>query len=394
MESQDPRQLLAQRLRALREDRWPGKKITQPQLAQALGGSKPLSVPLISSWESQTNPRILPLARLEAYAALFASPRSFDGDQPRLLSSQDMSDEERQAMAVLQQELAHLRNDALRATSGPQPELASDIEESLSAGPWRFEDGNRITIVCAQWPQHMLDRMSYTDVEDPDYIELLSYSELDALFELHGHLRAANPANQVSRRIAGKLSPDDYSSHLISLGGIDWNTATSKTLASLPLPVRQIADWKVTGGQYFEVEENGTTVRHHPVLEKVSAAPAGDAAVPAGDPDSTATRGEPERTHVFPELLREDVALFARAVSPFNQKRTVTICSGMYGRGTFGVVRALTDANFRDRNAEYLRSRFSGSEAYCILTRVQIVDGATLTPDWTADGSTLFEWSR
>ena len=64
----------------------------------------------------------------------------------------------------------------------------------------------------------------------------------------------------------------------------------------------------------------------------------------------------------------------------------------MYGRGTYGVVRALTDARFRDRNAEYLRSRFSGREAYCILTRVPIVDGVTLTPDWTAGDSTLFEW--
>ncbi len=79
MESQDPRQKLARRLRALREDRWPGMKITQPQLAQALGGEKPLSVPLISSWESQSNPRIPPLARLDGYAALFATIRSFTG---------------------------------------------------------------------------------------------------------------------------------------------------------------------------------------------------------------------------------------------------------------------------------------------------------------------------
>jgi hypothetical protein len=135
------------------------------------------------------------------------------------------------------------------------------------------------------------------------------------------------------------------------------------------LPVRQVADWNVPGGQYFEVEENGATVQHRPVLEKVD------------DAD-------------HPQELREDVALFARAVSPFNQKRTVTICNGMYGRGTFGAVRALTDALFRDRNAEYLQSRFSGSEAYCILTRVLIVDGATLTPDWTADHYRLFEWSR
>jgi len=370
VDSRDPRRLLAQRLRALREERFPGVKITQPDVAQALGGARPLSVPLISSWESQSNPRIPPLSRLEAYAALFATVRSFEGDKPRLLGPRDMSDEERQEMAKLKQELMGLRNEALRAQADPaKADRASAIEESLSLGPWRFEDGHNVTIVCAQWPEHMLERIPYTDIEDPDYIELLNYSELDALFELHGHLRAANPANQVNRRIAGKLVPDDYSSHLVSLGGTDWNTATSTTLEWLPLPVRQVADWNVPGGQYFEVEENGTTVQHRPVLEKVD------------DAD-------------HPQELREDVALFARAVSPFNQKRTVTICNGMYGRGTFGAVRALTDALFRDRNAEYLQSRFSGSEAYCILTRVLIVDGATLTPDWTADHYRLFEWSR
>jgi hypothetical protein len=96
----------------------------------------------------------------------------------------------------------------------------------------------------------------------------------------------------------------------------------------------------------------------------------------------------------FKGELLEDVALFARAVSPFNRKRTVTICNGMYARGTYGVVRALTDARFRDRNAEYLNSRFGSSETYCLLTRVPIVDGATLTPDWTTGEYTLFEWSE
>jgi hypothetical protein len=34
-----------------------------------------------------------------------------------------------------------------------------------------------------------------TDLDDPHYTELYTYSELDALFELHGHLRAANQVN-------------------------------------------------------------------------------------------------------------------------------------------------------------------------------------------------------
>ena len=91
--------------------------------------------------------------------------------------------------------------------------------------------------------------------------------------------------------------------------------------------------------------------------------------------------------------LREDVALFARAVSPFNQRRFVTICNGMYGRGTYGAVRALTDERFRDRNAEYLRETFGDSDAFCILSRVTVENGRALTPDWTMPETRLFEWS-
>jgi hypothetical protein len=125
----------------------------------------------------------------------------------------------------------------------------------------------------------------------------------------------------------GKMMPDDYSSHLVTLGGIDWNSITSSALDKLELPVRQVADWSAEGGQYFEVEKEGKVVQHRPVFEKN-----GDGVI-----------------------LREDVALFARAVNPFNRKRSITICNGMHARGTYGAVRALTDIRFRDRNAEYLR---------------------------------------
>jgi hypothetical protein len=367
MDSQDPRLVLARRLRALREDHWPGKRITQPQLAQALGG---VSVPLISSWESQTNPRIPPPGRLDAYAALFATVRSFDGSPGRIISQQEMSDQEQQTMSELKRELAQMRSAAMRvgaAGAGGTAAAASvvQITESLNFGPYRYPDGDDITIVCAGWPERMLAQIPYTKIDDPDYIELLTYSELDALFELHGHLRAANPANQVNLRIADRLFRDDYTSHLISLGGIDWNTLTTSALERLQLPVQQVADWGTEGGQYFEAQEAGTMRQYRPVLEK------------AGDQ----------------EVLHEDVALFARAMNPFNRRRTITICNGMYGRGTYGAVRALTDVRFRDPNVEYLRSRFGDSDSYCILTRVPVVNGRTITPDWTIDDYRLFEWA-
>jgi hypothetical protein len=389
VDGQDPRKELARYLRALREEHWPGRKVTQPQLAQALGGDKPLSVPLISSWESQTALRIPPMSRLEGYAAVFATERSFTSGRPRMLAPAEMSDEERQVMAELKQQLGQLRSKALGASSSPTAAVkASEIEESLSSGPWRFDDGNDITIVCAKWPAHMLTNIPYTDVSDPDYIELLTYSELDALFELHGHIRAANPANQVVRRTAAALAADDYSSHLVSLGGVDWNTTTASAMSKLKLPVRQVADWDTDEGQYFEVDDGDTSGRFSAVVDR------GDTRRVRGVTDSSGSAGSPGISGGASKgILREDVALFARAVSPFNRERTVTICNGMYGRGTYGVVRALTDARFRDRNAEYLQNRFGDSKAYCILTRVPIADGVTLTPDWTTGDYTLFEWA-
>jgi hypothetical protein len=356
----DARHVLAARLKELRDQHWPDLRITQPQLAVALGG---LSVPLISSWESLTNPRIPPVHRLEAYARLFATRRSFESDAPRLVERASLTDAERRALNELTSELMRLRGRAMEAASTDVPGVRS-LSESIGSSLWSFNDGGTVTAVCAKVPQDMLDKMPYTDVNEPDFIELLTYSDLDSLFELYGHIRAANPGSHVYRRIANELKDNDYHTHLAVLGGVDWNPLTRTILEKLQLPVRLVADWSTEGAQYFEVEINGETERYRPVL----------------------------RTSGGQEVLEEDVALFARASSPFNRARTVTICFGMYGRGTYGAVRALTDAEFRDRNTDYLSTRFGDCDSYCVLTRVQIVNGATLTPDWSSGEHTLFEW--
>jgi hypothetical protein len=361
---QGPRQKLAQHLRWLREERWPNMKLTQPQLAQALGGEKPLSVPLISSWESPSNPKIPPIPRLEAYATFFATERSVAENPPRTLSPAEMTEPERLAKGELLRELMGLRKEAMRGTEIPAS--PSDDSEALSIGPWRFDDGQPITIVCAQLPPDMLQKMPYTHRDDPDFVELYTYADLDSLFELHGHLRAANPASLVTYRTAERRAADDYTTHLVSLGGVDWNRATVSLLDELQLPVRQVARDSPEEVAYFEVEDDGHTVRHQPRLDTVQGR----------------------------EILREDVALFARAVNPYNRRRTVSICNGMYSSGCYGTVRALTDARFRDRNAAYLQERFADSDSFCILSRVRVEAGAALTPDWTVPENRLFEWSR
>ncbi len=170
MDSRDPRQILARYLRLLREERWPKMKITQPQLAQALGGKRPLSVPLISSWESTNNPKIPPIPRLEAYATFFATERSVAQSPPRMLSAAEMTGPEQRARDELLGELMSLRKDALRATGTPSP---SDDFEAFSIGPWRFDDGKPITIVCAQLPEELWATMPYADRSRPQLRQAL-----------------------------------------------------------------------------------------------------------------------------------------------------------------------------------------------------------------------------
>lgn len=347
--AEDPALSLARRLRALRKQGWPGLRITQEQLAQALG----VSVPLISSWERPRDPVIPPLQRLEAYATFFATPRSVEQIPYGLID--DPTDEELLKRDELLRELSGLRDKAT-GDAAPDSPFADDL--------WRFTPDQDITIVCSELPSERLKKLPHTSPEDPDYVELYRYSDLDALLELFGHVRVVNPNSNVHIRGASSLETDEYTSHLVLLGGVDWNEVTRDMLSRVELPVRQSDRPEVSATGGFEVTVNGKQRRFVPRLRKSGGT----------------------------EVLIEDVAHFYRAPNPFNAKRTVTICNGMYLRGTLGAVRTLTDARFRDRNTDYVRTRFAGQEEFSIISRVLVVKGKVVTPDWTNPDFRLHEW--
>jgi transcriptional regulator with XRE-family HTH domain len=357
-----PRRItLARRLRELRSHHWPDLPITQAQLSEALG----VSVPLISSWESTRMSSVPPARRLETYAAFFATRRSIANGQARVLPLSEMTPEEADAHGTLLAELIRLRREALRlqtsvGSGGPMPAQVSSYE-----GPWQFGDGEPITIICSRVPEEDRAKIPYASPLMPDYIDLYRFSDLDSLFELHGHLRAANPGSLVTLLSAEDLRSDDLTTHLVLLGGVDYNEFTASMLRLIKLPVRQVAEWDREDGVYFEVLGDDDTGRHRPVVK--------------GTGDSL--------------RLLEDVAFFYRGVNPNNVERTLTMCNGMYARGVYGVVRALTDERFRRRNATYLRERFGDAKSYGILTRIRIEGTVVVTPDWTLDSTRLHEWS-
>ncbi|HET9142087.1 helix-turn-helix transcriptional regulator [Actinophytocola sp.] len=346
----DPSQSLAERLRRLRRQPLDGRTVTQKELADALQ----VSAPLISSWESPHNSAIPSEDRLEAIARFFATERSVSQHPFQLVKESQLKAPERARRDALLHELTQLRDLAVGHTDNA----------SRPAGLWRFPDGHVITIVGSELPERLRRSVPYTDPDDPDHVEMYRYSDLDALVEVHGHIRAVNPTSQVYIRPAPELTPDDYTSHLVVLGGVDWNQATAELLARMELPMRQEGREPESEVGGFEVVDRDERKVFRPKLRKVGAK----------------------------KILVEDVAHFYHGVSPFNVKRTVTICNGMFQRGTYGAVRALTDARFRDRNEGYLQNRFPHRDAFSILFRVLIANGQVVTPDWTVEHSRLHEW--
>lgn len=344
---------LAQRLRHLRQRHWPDVRLTQDALAKALGGEEPLAAATVSSWESPNAPKLPPRDRMIAYARFFATRRSVEG-KPQLVPIGSLTEQERADYQALEAELLDLQDAAGRHSSGEMVAVRRS---------WHFSDKGPATLVCAQLPK--VETGSLANPTDPNYTELLSYADLDALVELHGHIRAENPTMDVFYKAAPNVVPDDLSGHVILLGGIAWNEITKRLSAMTPLPVKQVRDPSLPSGDIFVADENGENQSFLPVW------------------------GDDDRTD-----LVEDVGFLARVPNPLNSSRTLTICNGVHSRGVLGAVRSLTDARLRDSNERYIAANFGGAESFVILMRVPVIEGKAMTPDLSIPDRVLYRWSK
>jgi hypothetical protein len=342
---------LAHRLRDLREQRWPEVRLTQAALAKAFSGEERVSSATVSSWESHTSPKVPPRSRLTAYARFFATRRSVGTDPPRLLPLDTLTDEERDAYEALEAELLALSDGARK------PSAKDDVAVTRS---WRFSDSGPVTLICAQLPEQETGKLA--SPADPNYTELLSYADLDALVELHGHIRAQNSEMDVFFKLSSSVVPDDLSGHLVLLGGIAWNDKTQRLSEMTSLPVRQVEVPELKTGEIFELEQDSAIERFLPKW---------------GDNGSA---------------LIEDVGLLVRTPNPLNSNRSLTICNGIHSRGVMGAVRALTDARLRDSNERYITENFADPSNFTILMRVAVIAGRAMTPDFHAPNCVLYKW--
>jgi len=341
-----PARRLAERLRALREQ----EHLTQKQLARLLGGSEPLSIATVSLWEKPGSDRLPPPQRLEAYARLFCTSRSFDGGRLRLLSSGELTEQERERERELYDELVALREraqstSAVVAARGPRSAL------------WHFPDPIAVSVICSD----AVDPPPYAQPSHLNYTRYARYADLDALVVVYGQVKTDNPERMVRILPAGRLAQDFALNHLIIIGGAA-SDATGLFAQDIPLPAAEEIPGTDPVTHLFRCSVEGETREFKSSRED----------------DGT---------------LLQDVGLIARGPHPIIPGATVTLLSGITSRGVHGAAQCFIDQHVRDTNERYLESAFGNVESFCILMNIPVQNDIALPPNLWRENTRLYEWS-
>jgi len=343
-----PARRLAERLRGLREQ----ERLTQKQLARVLGGS----ITAVSLWEKPGPDRLPPAPRLAAYARLFCTSRSFASGPPRLLRDDELTEQERERMAELYDELLALRE---RAQSTGTAAVAGELPSAgQRSSIWRFPDGTAVSIVDSDAP----GAPPYADPAHLNYSRLARFADLDALMEVFAQVKADNPVSMIRLLSPGELTQDFALNHLVIVGGAAWREVSKATPwfaqnIDIVLPIAQ-----ETGETH--IFECGV--------------------------------GEEKRTFSslrVGEVLTQDVGLIARVPHPIIPEKTVTVLSGITSRGVHGAALCFTDSHVRDDNERYLQETFGNTGAFCVVMNIPVANNTALPTNLWRDNVRLYEWS-
>ena len=389
-----PRERLSARLRELRVQGFGGQQVTQRQVAEALS----VSVPLVSAWEKTTGDAVPSADRIEAYARFFATRGSVAFDPARLIDEDELTVEEQDRRERLLDELLAIRDEA----SGVQP--AQPVPQSF----FHFPDGQPVRILSSLLSHYEIGSQ-YASKWHPNYIASLHNADMDATIELYGHIRALNPRSDVRWLTVDQVKPEVFASHVVILGSAsvggspDPTSALDYYIKRLELPLSAVvpeggddeydAVWRLTTDEQGAPTYKGPRAVDFPAVfaeddatgarslrggpRTLARWPRDRSLTPPRDAPSTFVRpGEPQ--------LEYDVALLGRTPNPMQLSATVTLCAGLFSRGTYGIVRALTDPQRVGPNEAYLRD-LERPDDFWLLTYVPMFAGPdgleTLAPD-------------
>ena len=346
-----PTRRLSERLRVLREREF--EPLTQKQLARVLAGWEPLSSPTVSLWEKADSDRLPPAPRLAAYARLFCTSRSFASQDPRLLSDDELTEEERAREAELYGELMTLREQAQAAEVVAASPARTERGDSL----WHLPGQAAISIVCSD----AADPPAYADPSHLNYSRYARYADLDAVVEVYGQVKADNPETPMIRLLSPRELVRDFAlNHLVVVGGAAVYDVADYFAQDIPLPEAESIPF--TGTHLFRCR------------------------VGSEEREFTSSRDEDG-------VLTEDIGLIARGQHPNVPDRTVIMLSGITSRGVHGAALSFINRHVKTGNEGYIREAFGHADAFCLLVRVPVWENVALPLNLGRPDARLYEWS-
>lgn len=332
-------------LKRLRTTHW-DFVASQQAIATALGVSRPL----VGAWERDE--KGVSDEYLDALARLFAVNQSEEG----LVVPLAVSGDDR---AAYQRLLAEF--EAARAVPG---RAASSF--------WAFDDGLPITIITSRHPPQVLANVPEADPVHPDHCDTLRHADADAEIELYAHLKRVNPDVEVRRRLAAEpedpASADDLmDGHVVVLGGgsVNPHAELYSEIAALPLAVMEDSvtdaafakEWRsrrlLVAPEYMEQNPKAEREERDGASWVVVRPTFGGTF-----PGRTRTGSETRAPN-----LETDVAVIARRPSDRLEGATVTLCFGLFARGTTAAALAFVDDRCRESNEAHLSALRSGSSS-------------------------------
>jgi hypothetical protein len=281
---------------------------------------------------------------------VFCTSRSFDGDRPRLLRSDELTEQERERATELYDELIALRE---RAQSTNVPALAKAQRSAI----WHFPDPIAVSIVCSD----AVDPPPYAQHGHLNYSRYAKYADLDAMVEVFGQVKADNPERMIRILPTVALGQDFALNHLIIIGGAA-SGAASLFAQDIPLPTPEEIPGTDPVTHLFECTLGEETRKFRSAWDEEGA-------------------------------LVQDVGLIARSPHPIIPGGTVTLLSGITSRGVHGTALCFIDSHVRDTNEGYLQSAFGNVESFCILMNIPVQNDVALPPNLWRENTSLYEWS-
>ena len=236
-------------------------------------------------------------------------------------------------------------------------QVRGEADRPVRQSMWHFPGDSRIILVSYRLPPDR--RPPSSDPDSLNYVRFSDLADLDALIEIHGAIRSYNPTSQVTIMAAQDLHQPDVANHIVLIGGLAWKAVTPWFSHIFPIPIE--------AGDPFD-----------------------RGAIVVRDPDS--------EEHEFKYTLNgneivEDIGFLVCGKNPSAPRRTLTICGGITTRGVHGAALCFIDPEMRERNEQYLSSRFPAGSTSCVVMRVPIINRDPSTPDLSKKENRLFEWS-